>query len=70
MPIPGLTDIYEFSDWLKKNYVGGSRCGLSIAPIQGGLIEVKESNFLDFPDLDQEECNLIGAAWLEHIKCP
>lgn len=41
MPIPGLTDIYEFSDWLKKNYIGLKRGPLLIQPIQGGLITVE-----------------------------
>jgi hypothetical protein len=40
MPIPGLTDIYAFSDWLKKEYLGTQRTALHIKPIQGGLIEV------------------------------
>lgn len=40
MPIPGLTDIYEFSEWLKREYRGDKRKVLLIKPVQGGLIRV------------------------------
>jgi hypothetical protein len=40
MPIPGLTDIYAFGDWLKQEYRGDKRKPLLITPIQGGLIFV------------------------------
>lgn len=38
----GLTDIYAFSDWLKRDYRGSSRKKLVIEPIAGGLINVVE----------------------------
>lgn len=41
MPIPGLTDIYEFSDWLKREYPT-KRPSLQINSEVGGLILVKE----------------------------
>jgi hypothetical protein len=42
MPIPGLTDIYVFSEWLKREYIGNKRKALMIQPVQGGLIHVTE----------------------------
>jgi hypothetical protein len=42
MEAPGLTDIYAFGEWLKKNYIGSGRRTLFIRPIQGGLIDVRE----------------------------
>jgi hypothetical protein len=39
--LPELTDIYEFSDWLKKHYLGEKREPLIITPEHGGLIRVK-----------------------------
>lgn len=42
MPIPGLTDIYAFSEWLKREYIGAKRKPLLIEPIIGGLINVTE----------------------------
>jgi hypothetical protein len=42
MAIPGLTDIYAFGEWLKREYHGGTRRGLLIEPIAGGLINVTE----------------------------
>lgn len=41
MPVPGLTDVYEFSDWLKKEYPA-KRITLQINSEVGGLILVKE----------------------------
>lgn len=40
--IPGISDIYEFSDWLKKNYIGPDRNKFLMNPINGGLIEIIE----------------------------
>ena len=42
MPIPGLTDIYAFGDWLKLEYRGEKRKTLLIQPLVGGLIRVIE----------------------------
>jgi hypothetical protein len=42
MPREQLTDIYAFSDWLKKEYVGNKRKPLLIEPVVGGLIRVTE----------------------------
>jgi hypothetical protein len=42
MPIPGLTDIYAFGDWMKRDYHGAARKPLLIEPIAGGLINVTE----------------------------
>jgi hypothetical protein len=42
MPIPGLTDIYAFGEWLKRDYLGAGRKALLIEPVQGGLIQVTE----------------------------
>lgn len=42
MPIPGLTDIYAFGDWLKQNYRGEARRPLLVTPVKGGLIRVGE----------------------------
>jgi hypothetical protein len=39
MPIPGLTDIYEFSDWIKKEYPK-AKSTLQINSEVGGLILV------------------------------
>lgn len=39
MPIPGLTDVYEFSDWLKKEY-SKTKPIMYIHPENGGLITV------------------------------
>jgi hypothetical protein len=48
MPIPGLTDIYEFGEWLKKNYLGTKRTkALLVTPITGGLIRVDEVEVKD-----------------------
>jgi hypothetical protein len=41
MTAPGITDIYAFGEWLKRNYIGQDRKALFIRPIQGGLIDVK-----------------------------
>lgn len=40
MPIPGLSDIHEFSGWLKTPYVGNGRRTFRVEPVQGGLIMV------------------------------
>lgn len=40
--IPGISDIYEFSDWLKKNYIGPNRNKFLVNPLDGGLIEIIE----------------------------
>jgi len=43
--IPGLTDVYEFTEWLKKNYIGAEAKklpALFITPERGGLIRVSE----------------------------
>lgn len=42
MPTPGLTDIYAFGDWLKREYIGSLRKALLIEPLAGGLIRVTE----------------------------
>ena len=42
MPTPGLTDIYAFSEWLKREYIGDKRKPLLITPVVGGLIKVGE----------------------------
>lgn len=41
MPIPGLTDVYEFGDWLKKEYPK-QKSALMIKSELGGLITVSE----------------------------
>lgn len=38
--IPGISDIYELSDWLKKEYIGPNRTVLLIEPTNGGTIKV------------------------------
>lgn len=40
MPVPGLSDIHEFSGWLKTSYVGNGRRTLRVEPVQGGMIMV------------------------------
>jgi hypothetical protein len=40
MPPKELTDIYEFGDWLKREYIGSNRKPLLIEPVVGGLIRV------------------------------
>jgi hypothetical protein len=43
--IPGLTDVYEFGDWLKKNYIAAHERklpALLVTPERGGLISVSE----------------------------
>jgi hypothetical protein len=41
MEAPGLTDIYAFGEWLKREYKGAERKSLFIRPVQGGLIDVR-----------------------------
>lgn len=41
MPIPGLTDVYEFSDWMKKE-CPKQKSALMIKSESGGLIKVSE----------------------------
>lgn len=60
MAIPGLTDIYQFSEWLKRSYVGTGRKPITITPIQGGLIQVEVPTLItvveaDMTFLDRQE---------------
>jgi hypothetical protein len=59
MPVPGLTDIYAFGDWMKRNYAGDSRKTLVIQPVRGGLIrvdeaEVSQAGAIEFVVYEQE----------------
>lgn len=41
MPIPGLTDTYTFSDWLKADYSKAGRPKMVVTPENGGLLTVE-----------------------------